>query len=162
MQKFCRKPSSEVSASEQSLLGFDCTCVGVHQKRLMPLMPEIQKIWIFGFCRNMLFDMLSWNWFELFFCEIHLLKSLFWPYDISYAEHLRVCQLLICELCVGSSFQWYVQAQLPVLTNFIEKRKFYPVRTAKPLHCLWLCPVITCWPIELESCPNPLKKQTIS
>ena len=31
----------------------------------------IKKIWIFGFCRNMLFEMLSWNWFEFVFREIH-------------------------------------------------------------------------------------------
>jgi len=50
--------------------------------------------------------------------------------------------------------------QLPVLTYFNQKRTIYAVRTAKPL--FWLCPVITCRPIELESCSNPLKKQNIS
>jgi len=39
----------------------------------------------FWFLRNMLFAMLSWNWFELVFHEIHFLKSFFWPYDILYA-----------------------------------------------------------------------------
>ena len=62
-------------------------------------MPEIQKILTFGFCRNMLFVMLSWNWFELVFCEIHFLKSFFWPYHISHAGHLRVCQQLMRPIC---------------------------------------------------------------
>jgi len=62
-------------------------------------MPEIQKFWIFGFYRNMLFEMLSWNWFEMFFSWNSFLTSFFWPYDISYAGHLRVCQLLIWPIC---------------------------------------------------------------
>jgi len=40
-------------------------------------MPEIQKIWIFAFCRSMLFEMLSWNCFEFVFREIHFLKCFF-------------------------------------------------------------------------------------
>jgi len=49
------------------------------------------------------------------------------------------------------------------LKHFIEKRKVYLARTAKPLYWLWLCPVIiTSQQIELESCSNSLKKQNIS
>jgi len=43
--------------------------------------------------------MLSWKWFEFVFPEIHCSKSFFWPYDISYAGHLRVCQLLMWPIC---------------------------------------------------------------
>jgi len=75
---------------------------------------------------------------------------------------IQECVSCYCTLYLKSSFQCYAQAQLPVLTHFIEKRKVYPIRTAKPLYWLWLCPVITCRPIELESCSNPPKKQNIS
>jgi len=41
-------------------------------------MPEIQKIWVFRFCRNILLEMIFWNWFEFvcfFFCEFHELDE---------------------------------------------------------------------------------------
>jgi len=45
---------------------------------------------------------------------------------------------------------------------FLQKTKniqqhFNPSRTAKPQEWLWICPVITLRPIELESCSNPLR-----
>ena len=54
-------------------------------------MSEFQKLWIFRFCRDMLFwdDLLKR--IEFVFREIHFLKPFFWLYGISYARHLRVC-----------------------------------------------------------------------
>jgi len=41
-----------------------------------PLMPEIQKL-NFSVLPVMLFDMMSWNWFEFVCREIHFLKPFF-------------------------------------------------------------------------------------
>jgi len=57
-------------------------------------MPEIQEMYIFRFCGNMLFAMISLLLFE-FFIEIKFLNHSFWPYVMSYAGHLRVCQLYL-------------------------------------------------------------------
>jgi len=64
-----------------------------------PLVPEIQKFWICRFSRDMLFEMLSWNWYESVFRELHFLKSFFWPYDISCTGILRMCQELMWPIC---------------------------------------------------------------
>jgi len=101
-----------------------------HRKIFYPLRPEIQKNWIFAFGRNMLFEMLSWNWFEFHFREIHCLKSFFWPYDISYAGHLRVCLLLMWLIC------WIVISMISTdasssFNTFYWKMKALPCKDRK-------------------------------